>query len=52
MTDNTVAKVMTGQNSNRAITERRATTENNINQIQASLIKLSLSGTECLSSIQ
>lgn len=47
MTDNTVAKVMTGQNSNRAVIERRATTEDKINQIQASLIKLNLSGIEC-----
>lgn len=48
MTDNTVAKVMTGQNANRAITERRATTEKNkVNQVQATLIKLYLSGTVC-----
>lgn len=52
MTDNTVAKVMTGQNANRAITERRATTEKDkVNQVQATLIKLYLSGTVCSQSV-
>lgn len=47
MTDNTVAKVMTGQNANRAITERRTTEKDKVNQVQATLIKLYLSGTVC-----
>lgn len=57
MTDNTVAKAMTGQNANRTIIERRAATEEDkINQIQAILIKLTSVEQsvqlECLSSTQ